>query len=264
VPLMILTDNAVVEKDNGWFKLNEDYGASEARDRLAEAFNRGLSFTWWASEHPEDFKTRAMPSVNDVLGFRVADRDLLTRSQRQQVSDYILNRFEDAVKEARENDSSLILKLPDKNKVEFNVTKDILIMESVLNKNVTPIWPEILDGMEYNKNIRHVTSKKDGSFVNLFIEQPHFMPARDPFRSVGGVMTAFMRYFFGSGYYQFSVTVEPRNGEQDDMTGVILKSLCRDGSIPDEISSFYSRTVVIADCGYLNPPTNDCAVNFGK
>ena len=261
VPLMILTDQAVVEKDNGWFKLNEDYPASDAQARLAEAFNRGLSFTWWAANHPKEHRSTKMYSLNEIPGFQGTDRDFMARSKRRKVSDYILQSFKGAVETAREDGSPLVLNFPDRNKAKFDAAKDTLIMKPILNVGVVPNWPEVGDGMGYNKDIRNVTSERDGSLVYLYIKQPAFMPSRDVFSPIGGFMTAFLRYFFGSDYYQYSDTYWVY-GAHYDLTGSILENMCRDGSIPDSILNHFS--LIYPSFDYPNAPTNSCAVKFGK
>ena len=263
VPLMIITDKSVVEKDGGWFKLNEDYPASDAQDRLSESFNRGLSFNWWAANHPEDFKTRAFPSVDGIFGFQVTDRDLLTKNQRRQISDYFLQSFKGEVQTARENNSPLVLNFPDRNKAQFDAAKDTLVAKAVLTGSITPNWQEIADGFLYNRDIRNVTSDKNGSFVYLYIKQPAFMPTRDVMRPVGGFMTAFTRYFFGSRYYGFQDNLF-KQGFDNDITGPILENMCQNGSISESLLYFSNKIYPFIDNARLTTPTNGCAVKFGN
>jgi hypothetical protein len=51
VPIMVLTGSDVVEKDNGWFHLNEEYRLEDAQERFGEAFNRALAMKWFENIH---------------------------------------------------------------------------------------------------------------------------------------------------------------------------------------------------------------------
>lgn len=262
VNVMILTGQDVVDKDEGWSGLNEDY--PDAQARLAKATNRALSFTWWAQKHPDDFTGYTMYSLSEIPGFQPVIRDLLTKNQRQRISDYILGEFLEAVQTAKNNGTALPLELPDRNRAEFNAAGDTLIIKAELNKEVSPNWVEIMDGIQDNRSVRNVTSERSGSVVTLHVKQTTFVSNRVNFRPVGGTILTFLRYFFGNGYFQANGTTS-YSGYEEDMTGPILDDLCSVGLLPDQLQDYYDQIYPIYDTGKIASPTEGfCAVGFTK
>jgi hypothetical protein len=179
----------VVEKDGGWFKLNESYPASDARDRLAHAFNRALAMRWWKVNHKSagSLPYGVKDWLNEIPGFHAMEFLSLTRSERTQISDYIMQRFLETLQDARASNSSLPIELADTHWTEFDAAKESLIIETVLSENLSwkPIFEHYMDSSH-----REVTSERNGSFTTLFFSQPSFMPEREP-RPVGGTITHF-------------------------------------------------------------------------
>src|SRR4030042_2243232 len=256
VPLLLLTDPGVVEKDNGWFQLNKDYPETDARDRLGEAFNRGLAMRWWGNNHPQDDIRSYLYSFAEIPGFWVTPTDPLTRGQRRQISDYMLDSFIDARENAIENNPPLVVGLPDRNRAQFNADKGTLIIKTVLTGDGN--WLTVIDEVGSTKYLHNVASETSGSFVTVFLRYPHFMPSRNNLNPVGGTITGFFRYFFGIDYFY-----RDQAGNQPDMTGPIFENLCKTDSVPKSLLNLpaYSRTYPTFDWLDIAQPTNDCAVN---
>ena len=262
VPLLLLTDQGVVEKDGGWFKLNESYPASDAQARLARAFNRALAMRWWGFNHQN---AGSLPYgiknwLDEIPGFHAMEFISLTRNERTQISDYIMQRFLETLQDTRANNLSLPIELADRNRVEFDAANETLIIKAVLSENTSwvPIFEHFMDFTH-----REVTSERNGSFLTLYFSQPDFLPVREP-RPVGGTITHFLRYFFGASYFYQTTSINARRSEFD-MTGPILEDLCNSGSIPDSTLYFYSNIypALNYDDSYTSP-TNTCSVVFSR
>jgi hypothetical protein len=262
VPLLLLTDQSVVKKDNGWFQLNETYPASDARDRLAHAFNRALSMRWWGVNHKNasTIPYGVKDWLDEIPGFHAAEFNPLTRNERTQISDYIMQRFLESLQNARANNSSLPIELADKNRTVYDAANETMVIKTVLSRSPywAPIFEHFMDSIH-----RVVTSEISGVFVTLFLSQPDFLPIREP-RPVGGAFTHFFRYFFGASYFYSTANTDFRRLEQPDMTGPILEDLCAGGSISDETLNFYNKVYPTMDLDTNPSVTNTCSVVFGK
>ncbi len=263
VPVLLLTDAAVVEHDNGWFQLNNSYPASEAQNRFAEAFNRGLAMRWWAVNHPEDGGTPhgIKKWLSEIPGFQAMEFDPLTKAERTSISDYILQTFLENLHSAKADDRSMPIELTDRNHTEFDATKETIIIKATLSGDMN--W-QIIFNHTSDSYHQFLKTKKDGSFVTVLLRQPAFMPTRIPTRPVGGNITNFLRYFFGAEYYYEISNTQVHYVNQDDMTGPILEDMCTNGSLPDSLFNYESRTYPNYDTTHLSPATNICAIVFGK
>jgi hypothetical protein len=262
VPVMILTDASVVEHDGGWFQLNADYPASEAEDRFAEAVNRGMAMRWWAVNHPEDGE---MPYgvknwLSEIPGYQAMEFDSLTRGERGYINDYILQTFITNLQSSRENGESVPVELTDRNRTEFDATRDTLVINTVIRGDRN--WQIILNHTADSYH-QFLTTERSENLLTVFLSQPAFMPTRIPSYPVGGNITDFLRYFFGSEYYLSNTDMSDLRVNETDMTGPILESMCASGSIPESLLRYSSRVYVTNDWTHTSTPTNSCAVTFG-
>lgn len=265
VPLLILTGQDVAVHDNGWYQLNQEYGLTEARDRLAHAFNRALSMRWWITVHPNDGTNNPrLPYgkkdwLGEIPGFSNTEFLQLTRYQRTYISDYIFELFINSINDSRMNYLPLNVRLTDRNQTDFNAANELMVIKTVIAESNR--WDLIWE--HYNDwSHREASAERNGRLFTLSLSQPSFSPYREP-GYIGGTIAHFFRYFFGSSALYLRTDLGSGPGEHD-MTGPILEDLCRLDSLPADILNRYNNIYpAMLNFGHSEIQVNTCAVVFG-